>query len=399
MAMSDAPVRRIVDLDEIERAMRATSGIDLTEAKEAVVEALVQLGLRHCMGDGREGAFIFNSKPAAKLVSGFLLPRFDPTGQDDETSDIHIATMGIDLQVAAERSGEIVVVPDFSIYARVLPRWEDLSDPRHDMMPRAEVSRELRQIAEDRARQYINEARAALPPLDEQDEPDERPAEAAADAERARDAADQAEQRLEEGDADAEARGATEAAQDSARRAEEIARARRQAVERRLAARRERNATLAGIRQEAFTRAFAELGIQLRDARPGAAAAVRPLRADDLADEIADQDTPENPPTDGEGLGAAPETDTNDVAAGVEIVVRRDAGLLDDALAEPQAIPMKWRRFHLELGEYRFECHDRAAREAATLAFAARVEQQAQAILGGWLATLPIRLVANPMRR
>jgi hypothetical protein len=359
-----------VDLDAVERTMSAASGSDLTEAKEAIVEALVQLGVRRCTGEGRDGEFIFNSKPAAKLVSGFLLPRFDPTGQDDETSDIHIATMGMDFQVAAQQSGDIAIVPHFSIYVRVLPSWEELSDPRYDMMPRSEVSRDIRQIAEDRARQYINEARAALPQLDDPDEPDERPADAAADAQRARDAADQAEQRLEEGGADAETRGASEAAQASARRAEEIARARSQAVQRRLAARRERNAALTAIRQDAFTRAFAELGIQLRDARPGAAGPMRPLRADGSGEP-----------------GAAPAPDTDDVAAGIQIVVRSDAGVLDDALAERQPIPMKWRRFHFDLGEYRLDCHDPAAREAAAVAFATRVVQQTQGVLTEWLAT------------
>jgi len=75
--------------------------------------------------------------------------------------------MGIDLQVAAEQSGEVVLVPDFGIYVRLLPSWEELTDPRYDMVPRSELSRETRQAVEDRARQYINEAIAGLPALDE----------------------------------------------------------------------------------------------------------------------------------------------------------------------------------------------------------------------------------------
>ena len=161
------PTPRGVNLDAVERGMRTASGTDLTEAKEAVVEALLQLAVQKCTGEGSAGEFIFGVKPSAKLVSGFLLPRFDATGQGDETSDIHIATMGIDLQVAAERSGEVVVVPDIAIYVRMLPTWEDLTDPRHDMVPRSELSRETRQAVEDRARQYINEAIAALPPVEE----------------------------------------------------------------------------------------------------------------------------------------------------------------------------------------------------------------------------------------
>jgi len=127
----------------------------LTEAKEAVVEALLQLAVQKCTGEGTTGDFIFGVKPSAKLVSGFLLPRFDATGQGDETSDIHIATMGIDLQVAAGQSGDVVVVPEIAIYVRMLPTWEELSDPRHDMVPRSELSRETRQAVEvPRARDY-----------------------------------------------------------------------------------------------------------------------------------------------------------------------------------------------------------------------------------------------------
>jgi hypothetical protein len=219
---------RGVNLDAVERGMRNTSGTDLTEAKEAVVEALLQIAVQKCTGEGSAGEFIFGVKPSAKLVSGFLLPRFDATGQSDETSDIRIATMGIDLQVTAERSGEIVVVPDLSIYVRMLPTWEDLTDPRHDMVPRSELSREMRQAVEDRARQYINEAIAALPPVEEASEPDERPGEAVAEAQRARDLADQAEQRVaEEGEPDADARGHNRAAQAAAQRTEQIAATRR----------------------------------------------------------------------------------------------------------------------------------------------------------------------------
>src|SRR5947207_14434821 len=92
---------RGVNLDAVERGMRNATGTDLTEAKEAVVEALLQLAVQKCTGEGSAGDFIFGAKPSAKLVSGFLLPRFDATGQGDETSDIHSATMGVELQVAA----------------------------------------------------------------------------------------------------------------------------------------------------------------------------------------------------------------------------------------------------------------------------------------------------------
>ena len=381
-----------VDLDAVERGMRQASGTDLTEAKEAVVEALLRLAVQKCTGEGAAGEFIFGVKPSAKLVSGFLLPRFGATGQDDETSDIHIATMGIDLQVATQQSGEVVVVPDISVYVRMLPTWEELSDPRHDMMPRSELSRETRQAVEERARAYINEAIAALPPVDEASEPDERPGNADADALRARDLADQADQSVaEEGEPDADKRGQNRAAQAAAQRAEQIATARRQGVVERLAARRQRNAAIAAIRREAFNRAFADLGIHLREG-PAGGANPRTVTADDLAADVGSDasqagtlsPSDEARPPD---AGADPQTDGTpaEVAAGAAFAVRPDAGILDDRIAERQPVPMKWRRFHLELGEFRFDCHESTSRDAATVAFAARVLEQARTVLNTWI--------------
>ena len=383
---------RGVDLDAVEREMRNASGVDLTEAKEAVVEALLQLAVQKCTGEGNAGDFIFGVKPSAKLVSGFLLPRFDATGEGDETSDIHIATMGIDLQVAAELSGEVVLVPDISIYVRTLPTWEDLTDPRHDMVPRSELSRETRQAVEDRARQYISEAIAALPPVDELSEPDERPGEAVAEAQRARDVADQAEQRVaEEGEPDADTRGQNRAAQAAAQRAEQIAAARRLGAQERLAARRQRNAAIAAIRREAFNRAFADLGFRLREARAGATNA-RAITADDLATDLGSEESQPGNSASSEEVrpednGAAPGPDGTpaEIAAGVTFAVRPGAGILDDRIAERQPIPMKWHRIHLELGEFRFDCHDAAARDAVSAAFSARLLEQVGTVLGAWI--------------
>jgi len=384
------PSPRAIDLDDTERALRTASAADLTEAKEAIVEGLVQLAIQRCTGDGTAGDLIFGAKPSTKLVSGFLLPRFDASGQEDETSDIHLATMGIDLQIAATQAGEAILVPGISIYVRLLPTWEELTDPRHDMMPRSELSRQTRQTVEDRARQYINEAIAALPPLDDVSEPDERPGDATAEAQQARELADQAEQNaVEQGDV--EARGHSRAAQAAAQRLETVATARRQAAQQRLAARRERNAAVAAIRREAFTRAFAELGIRVLDMGHGGAQA-RSLQPNDLAADIGNDDpqtalpdpleeadlrTRESvPPTDGEPTA---------VAAGAAILLRPGAGVLEDRIAEPQAIPMKWRRFRLDLGEFRFDCHDPTSRDAATAAFATRVLDQARTVLGAWI--------------
>ena len=116
------------DLAATEASSVAQNGADFTEAKEAVVDGLIGLTLAHCTGAGEAGALFYGAKPSAQLVSGFLLPRFDPMGVDD-TSDIHIATMGIDAQIAADADGEIVVRPEMAIYVRELPSWDEITDP------------------------------------------------------------------------------------------------------------------------------------------------------------------------------------------------------------------------------------------------------------------------------
>ena len=231
-----------------------------------------------------------------------------------------------------------------------------------------------------------------MPPIEEASEPDERPGDAVAEAQRAREVADQAEQRIaEEGQPDADARGHNRAAQAAAQRAEDVATARRQGAQDRLAARRQRNTAVAAIRREAFNRAFAELGVRLRETRTGATNA-RAVTADDLAIDLGSEESQAGSPSALEDVrpqdtnaGAAIEGTPAEVAAGADMAVRPDAGILDDQIAERQPIPMKWRRFRLDLGEFRFDCHDAASRDAATAAFAARVLEQARAVLGAWI--------------
>jgi hypothetical protein len=126
----------------------------------------------------------------------------------------------------------------------------------------------------------------------------------------------------------------------------------------------------------------------LHDARPGAAPE-RQVRAEDLATDIASADTQPDMPAPLEEADprhaetAAPsDGEPAAVAAGAVIVLRPGAGVLDDHIAERQPIPMKWRRFRLELGEFRFDCHNDMARAAASKAFAARVLEQARGVLG-----------------
>lgn len=325
--------------------------------------------------------------PLRKLVSGFLLPRFDQTGLEDETSDIRIATMGLDLQLAAGGSGEVIVRPEVSVYVRLLPSWEEITNPRHDMAPQVQLSREARRMVEDRARAYINERIAALPPPDDDAEPEES-GDAVAVAEHAREVADAAEElQVEGGGGDAEARGVARATVQVAERAERVARARQGESSRRTAARRDRIAAIAAIRREAFDRAFAELGIRLVTRGPEGAVE-RPVTAADLAEpepsdvsEAAPQEVlPETQGTiEAEG-GPLP-------AVGAVGLVRPGVGRIDDQHAAPQPIPQKSRRLSLELDEFRFDYADEASRDAAVAAFPVQLLLQLDAALTGWIGS------------
>ena len=251
-----------IDLNSAEALLFEDSGADFTEAKEAIVEGLLRLTEYHCTGEGTEGETIYGVRPTSKLVSGFLLPRYDRTGED-ETSDIHISTMGVDLQIAAGQAGEIVIRPSCMIYIRELPSWQDISDPRHEMMPQVQLSRDARQGVERRARDYIQERIGELPPLAENEE-QEGEGDTVARTEEAWEAVDASEElRLEAGGDDPDARGTAQATAQAADQAERSARAYQYESQRRSQLRRERIAAIAAIRREAFDRAFTELGIRL----------------------------------------------------------------------------------------------------------------------------------------
>lgn len=379
---SKSALPKASDLGAVERQLRKSVRKDLTEAKEAIVEALLQLTVHRCSGEGPEGEFIYGTKPSLRLVSGFLLPRFDDTGQEDETTDIRIATMGVDLQVAANTSGEVVVRPEMAIYARALPTWEEIYDPRHDMVPQVLLSRETRMQLEALARQYINEEKVKLPPEERAEEPDERPGEAAADADGKREAADAAQQlAAERGAEDKDALGQAKAAAVLADKAEQVAAARKKATAERLTARREKNAAVAAIRRAAFDRASRELGIRLRPAEPGAD---RALTAEDLAERP--QGETEQDAAEGSNAGGQqPEADA--LATGAAAEIRAGAGVLDDRHAAPQGIPQKWKRFQLNLGEFRFDYGDASSLQRAREAFEERVMEQARLTLAGWIAS------------
>ena len=124
-------------------ALSGEEGKRINDAKEAVVDALLNLTWQRTSGSGPDGAVVFGTKPSLRFVSGFLLPRYEADGQIDETSDIHLSTHGLDCQIDACPKGELTVSVDFSIYVRVLPEWSDLTRPELDLFPNPPLRREV----------------------------------------------------------------------------------------------------------------------------------------------------------------------------------------------------------------------------------------------------------------
>lgn len=378
-----APPIVTADLTATEQGMRARGAGDLTEAKEAIVDGLLGMTLAHCTGEGPAGEVILGGKPSARLVSGFLLPRFDQAG-DDDTSDIHLATMGMDVQLAADAAGSVLAQPAFAIYVRELPSWDELSDPRHDMMPQVLLSRATRQQVEALARGYIDEALAALPPVADE-EPDERSGDAEAEADQARDRADITAENAEPGDA--EAQGEARAAAQAADRAEQAASARAAASIRRREDRLERGRERTRIRRAAFDRAFRELGITLTPS-DSQGDSTRPLTADDMIEaEASDTTLTDGPDPEPEVTDGGDGEEGPPIASGALGPLRPDAGRLEDRHAAAQPIPQKWRRHILRLDPVTLAIADPAARLAASTAFAAQVTAEIDRILMAWLAT------------
>jgi hypothetical protein len=96
------------------------------ELKEAVCDALVNALVDRVSGADERGRNLLGSSPRRGIFAGQLLPRFDITGDDDETTDIRIAAVGIDLVVNAGTGAAMRVTPRLSIYVRVIPAWSDL---------------------------------------------------------------------------------------------------------------------------------------------------------------------------------------------------------------------------------------------------------------------------------
>ncbi|RVT38957.1 DEAD/DEAH box helicase family protein [Sphingobium algorifonticola] len=97
------------------------------ELKEALCDGLVNAIVARVTGADERGRNLLGGSPRRGIFAGQLLPRFDVTGQDDETTDIRVAAVGVDLMVVADVTAPIRVAPRFSVYLRVIPSWTDLA--------------------------------------------------------------------------------------------------------------------------------------------------------------------------------------------------------------------------------------------------------------------------------
>ena len=135
----------------------------MDDSKEAIVDALLNLTWQRVSGAARDGETVFSVKPSLRFVSGFLLPRFEETGQRDETSDIHISTHGLDLQIARDAAGELVINVEFSFYVRALPTWGELRSPQHDLFPNHPLRRDIETSIRDEMKRRLDAALTADP--------------------------------------------------------------------------------------------------------------------------------------------------------------------------------------------------------------------------------------------
>ena len=143
--------------------LNAAAHPDLDTLKEAVCDGLINLTFERVSGFGPTGAMVFGRKPSRHFVSGFLAPGFDPTGQDDETSDIRINTHGLDFTVSLLDATRVKVSAAIAVYVRVLPDWDEIQTPGYGLVPvfqpTPEIQRELRAaVREHMARRSDNRA-------------------------------------------------------------------------------------------------------------------------------------------------------------------------------------------------------------------------------------------------
>ncbi|WP_426434079.1 hypothetical protein [Bradyrhizobium genosp. P] len=121
------------------QALEGMSWDQRQELKEAVCDAVLERARQVVTGDGIYGSVILNERPSRKLSSGFVLPRLDVDG-DDESSDIRIATHGLDFRIRPGGAGEIVVLPAFHVYVRALPTADEMFARDGWLIPQADFN-------------------------------------------------------------------------------------------------------------------------------------------------------------------------------------------------------------------------------------------------------------------
>jgi hypothetical protein len=131
------------------------------ELKEAVGDALVNMITRRASGTDEAGRIVYGRSPSRSVFSGQLLPRLSNTDVD-ETTDIRIAAIGLDFNMDAAAACMLEATPRFSIYVRVLPTWEEISNDRFGIPVEFKIRKDKkdeidRKIRERREELYLRE--------------------------------------------------------------------------------------------------------------------------------------------------------------------------------------------------------------------------------------------------
>lgn len=133
---------------------------NLEELKEGVCDSLVNLTFQRVSGFGPSGAYVFGRKPSRHFVSGFLLPGYDPSGENDETSDIRLNSVGIDFAINDETAKEFEVSGSFCVYVRGLPEWDELCSERYNLLPVFQPTADLRRQLKSAVKQRLEKWKA-----------------------------------------------------------------------------------------------------------------------------------------------------------------------------------------------------------------------------------------------
>jgi len=96
--------------------------------KEAVVDSLLNNLSARLSGRGEFYGVIYGNKPAAVLMSEFIVPMpVDERVGDEEADPIHICAHGLDFQISTESIAEkIAVSVTAAIYVRIIPNAEEV---------------------------------------------------------------------------------------------------------------------------------------------------------------------------------------------------------------------------------------------------------------------------------